>query len=288
MKPRLFILTRPGRPAQLVILLAAILLTAGIGYLHLLTGLAYEFHIFFILPVLIVAWFVSAGRAIIIGVLSVAIWYLADRELGGNQANRLPLVFNTAVRLSIFLYVVWLIGQVRAVLDRESRMAREDGLTGLANQRGFTSLGHNLLGLAQRQNTPVTVMFIDLDRFKEVNDSLGHDTGDTLLRTVSEVIRGSLRVSDLAGRLGGDEFALLLPGNDPEAAAGYAESLRQRLLKAMHERNWPVTFSIGVASFATPPADFDQMIKEADALMYEVKHSGRDRVLIRSHPAPVD
>lgn len=286
MKPHRFIITRPGRPAQLVILLAAILLAASIGYLHLLTGLAYEFHIIFILPVLIVAWFVSVGRAIIIGVLSVAIWYLVDRKLGGYQASSLPLVFNTAVRLCIFLYVVWLIGQMRAVLDRESRMAREDVLTGLANRRGFNTLGRNLLGLARRQNTPVTVMFIDLDRFKEVNDSLGHDTGDILLKTVSEVIRGSLRVSDLAGRLGGDEFALLLPGIDSEAAAGYAENLRQRLLKTMREKNWPVTFSIGVASFATPPADFDQMINEADALMYEVKHSGRDRVLIRHFPAP--
>ena len=281
MNLRHLILARTSRTAQRLILLAAILLTAGIGYLHLMTGLAYEFHIFFILPVLIVGWFVSTVNAIIISLLSVALWYLVDRELGGHQADNMPLLFNSTARLSIFLCVIWLLRQVRAVLDRESVMARQDSLTRLANRRGFTALGNILLGLAQRQNMPISAMFIDLDRFKEVNDKLGHKIGDELLKTVADVIRGHMRTSDTAGRWGGDEFALLLPGSGPDAIAIFAESLRQRLQKAMHDRNWPVTFSIGVASFATPPADLEQMLQEADALMYEVKHGGRDRVLIR-------
>lgn len=282
------ILTRPSRQARLAIWLLAIGLVAIVGYLHLQTGLAYEFHLFFIVPVVLVAWFISIRRAGVIATLTVILWYLADRQLGGEQAERLPMLFNTAVRLGIFLYVAWLLGQMRAVLDRESRLARADGLTGLDNRRGFTALGHNLLGLAQRQQAPISAIFIDLDRFKEVNDRLGHDAGDTLLQTVATTLRQHLRSSDIAGRLGGDEFALILPGTDGEAASAYAEELRQRLLDAMRKKGWPVTFSIGVASFAVAPADFERLLQAADVLMYEVKNDGRNRVLARNCDSGLD
>ncbi|MBK8121750.1 MAG: GGDEF domain-containing protein [Sulfuritalea sp.] len=122
-------------------------------------------------------------------------------------------------------------------------------------------------------------MFIDLDRFKEVNDTLGHDTGDALLTAVARIVREQVRASDIPGRLGGDEFALLLPNMNAKAASGYVEKLRRRLLAAMRESGWPVTFSIGVASHNVAPQDFDLLIKQADTLMYEVKRGGRDRVL---------
>ena len=128
-------------------------------------------------------------------------------------------------------------------------------------------------------------MFIDLDHFKRVNDESGHDTGDRLLRRVAEVLQKQLRASDLAGRLGGDEFVLLLPGAGAAAAAEYAEKLRLRLLAAMQESNWPVTFSIGVASYAQPPTELTDMLCEADRLMYEVKNGGRDGIRCQSYDA---
>jgi diguanylate cyclase (GGDEF)-like protein len=214
--------------------------------------------------------------ALIQGVVNTFVMFLS-RVIG--QANALPLIFNTTMRLAIFLYGAWLIGEMRRVLLRESRMAREDALKQLPNRREFHERGLQALAQAQRQGASFTAAFIDLDRFKEVNDTLGHDIGDALLTVVARIIREQVRISDIPGRLGGDEFVLLLPNMDAQAASGYVEKLRNRLLDAMREKGWLVTFSIGVASYKVAPQDFDLLIKQADTLMYEVKHSGRDRVL---------
>lgn len=283
MNLRRIILSRPGRLAQIGLWSASLACVGAVGYLHLLSGLGYEFHLFFILPVLVVAWFVSIRRAYVLAVLTVVLWYLADRQLGGEGSDRWPLLFNTLVRISILGGAVWLLARMRGILERETRLARQDNLTGLANRLGFHQDGEFLLNMARRQAIPVSALFIDLDHFKTVNDRFGHETGDRLLARVAAVLRERLRASDLAGRLGGDEFALILPGTGATAAADYAAALRERLLEAMREDDWPVTFSIGVASFATPPADLATLVREADRLMYTAKHDGRD--CIRSSSA---
>ncbi|HEX5674031.1 MAG TPA: diguanylate cyclase, partial [Azonexus sp.] len=124
-------------------------------------------------------------------------------------------------------------------------------------------------------------MFIDLDRFKEVNDAMGHQVGDQLLKSVAAAMRDHVRISAIPCRLGGDEFALLLPGMRASAAQVYVEQLHSRLLEAMKLNGWPVTFSIGVASYNVTPGDFDGLLKQADAVIYEVKHGGRNRILLR-------
>jgi diguanylate cyclase (GGDEF)-like protein len=96
---------------------------------------------------------------------------------------------------------------------------------------------------------------------------------------VAGIIREQVRASDIPGRLGGDEFALLLPNMNAQAASGYVGKLRDRLLAAMKESGWPVTFSIGVASYHVTPHDFDTLVKQGDLLMYEVKRGGRNRIL---------
>lgn len=279
MNMKALLLCQPGFLIRSGILVACVLITLLVGYLHTLSGLAYEFHVFFILPVLVVSWFNGKRFGYGVAVLAVAEWFIADRSLAGDLADVVPLVFNTAMRLFIFVLGAWLIAEMRRVLLRESRMAREDALTQLPNRREFHERGQQAFAQAQRQGAPFTAVFIDLDRFKEVNDTLGHDIGDDLLTTVARIIREQVRASDIPGRLGGDEFALLLPNMNAQAASGYVESLRKRLLAAMGEKGWPVTFSIGVASYKLAPHDFDLLLKQADALMYGVKHGGRDRIL---------
>ncbi len=256
-----------------------VLVTLLVGYLHTLTGLAYEFHVFFILPVLAASWFNGQRFGYGLAVLAALEWYIADQSLASDQAYVMSLIFNTAMRLTIFLFAAWLIGELRAVLMQESRMAREDALTQLPNRREFHERGHQAFAQAQRQGAPLTAVFIDLDRFKEVNDTLGHAVGDNLLTAVARIIREQVRASDIPGRMGGDEFALLLPNMNAQAASGYVGKLRDRLLATMKEKAWPVSFSIGVASYQIAPHDFDTLIGQADALMYEVKRCGRDRIL---------
>ncbi|MDP3538687.1 MAG: GGDEF domain-containing protein [Azonexus sp.] len=279
MNLKALLVLQPGLLIRSGTLVLGVLITLLVGYIHIVTGPAYEFHVFFILPVLVVSWFNGQRFGYGLAVLAVVEWFIADRSLAGDQADVLPLLFNSAMRLTIFLYGAWLLGEMRRVLLRESRMASEDALTQLPNRREFHERGQQAFAQAQRQGAPCTAVFIDLDRFKEVNDTLGHAIGDTLLIEVSRIIREHVRASDIPGRLGGDEFALLLPNMNTQAASGYVEKLRQRLLAVTKEKNWPVTFSIGVASYQVVPHDFDTLIKQADALMYEVKRSGRDRVL---------
>lgn len=279
MNLKALLLSQPGRLIRSGILVLCVLITLLVGHLHTLTGLAYEFHVFFILPVLVVSWFNGRRFGYGMALMAAVEWFIADWSLTGDQANALPLIFNTVMRLAVFLYGAWLIAEMRRVLMRESRLARVDALTQLPNRREFHERGLQAFAQAQRQGSSFTAVFIDLDRFKEVNDTLGHDTGDALLTAVARIIREQVRASDIPGRLGGDEFALLLPNMNAEAASVYVEKLRKRLLAAMAEKGWPVTFSIGVASYKVAPQDFDMLIKQADALMYEVKRSGRDRVL---------
>lgn len=279
MNLKALLLWHPGFLIRLGIVVLCVLIALLVGYLHALTGLAYEFHVFFILPVLVVSWFNGKRLGYGVAVLVTAEWFIADRSLAGDQADLLPLIFNTAMRLAIFLFGAWLIGEMRRALLRESRMAREDSLTQLPNRREFHERGQQAFAQAQRQGAPLTAVFIDLDRFKEVNDMLGHDVGDALLTAVARTMREQVRASDIAGRLGGDEFALLLPNMNAQAASGYVESLRKRLLAAMKEKGWQVTFSIGVASHKVAPRDFGQLVKQADALMYEAKRGGRDRIV---------
>lgn len=281
MIPRESLVWQPSFVVRTGIVVASVLVTLLVGYLHLLSGLAYEFHVFFILPVLAVSWFIGRRTGYILAALAAVEWFVADYSLSGAQGNLLPLVFNTIMRLAIFLYGAWLVAEMRRVLLRESQLAREDVLTGLPNRRDFSERGQQAFAQAQRQNAPFTAVFIDIDRFKEVNDQHGHAVGDELLNTVARIIHAQVRASDISGRLGGDEFALLLPNMNAHAASSYVEKLRKHLVSAMSDKDWPVTFSIGVASYQVAPMDFNALIKQSDSLMYEAKRNGGDRILQR-------
>jgi predicted signal transduction protein with EAL and GGDEF domain len=169
MKPGSLMLASPPRA---VVMAGALVLALIVTWLHLQTGLAYEFHFFFGLPVLGAVWFAGSRPGIVVAIVVVALWLVADFQLGGAQADTLPLLFNSAIRLSLFVVGAVLLAHPRRLLVRESRLAREDALTGLANRREFLERGAHTLALAARQNMAATAVFIDLDYFKEVNDSL--------------------------------------------------------------------------------------------------------------------
>jgi diguanylate cyclase (GGDEF)-like protein len=283
-----FFLWHPSSSVRLTLFVANCALITFLAYLHVATGLDYEFYVFFSLPVAAAAWFAGLRAGYTLTIITVMLWFAADRFLDSHQSELFPMLFNTAGRLLVFGSSVWLLVQLRSVLDRERRLAREDPLTRLPNRREFHTLGRQALAQAQREGAPISAVFMDIDRFKEVNDELGHAAGDALLICVSEVLRERLRASDIAGRLGGDEFALLLPGMSGAPSKLFIEELQQRLLKSMSAHCWPATFSIGVASDNRASRDFKSLLAEADSLMYEVKHSGKNRILHRelaAHPA---
>jgi diguanylate cyclase (GGDEF)-like protein len=164
--------------------------------------------------------------------------------------------------------------------DMVERQALVDGLTGLANRRAASDALHAEAARAERLETPLSVVLADLDGFKEVNDEHGHAVGDAVLRAFAEVLRETLRESDLAGRWGGEEFLLLLPGAEKEGAAQLAERVRIRLA-ARRIPSVPglrVTASFGVAEYAGE-ANTEQLVAAADDALYRAKRGGKDRVV---------
>lgn len=279
MRLRDILLWKPGHIARLGVISVASALIAVLAYLHTALGLTYEFYVFFTPPIAVVAWFAGPMAGYGVAIITTGLWLYGDYLLGFAEAGVWPMIVNSAGRLLVFCASIWVLVQLRNVLDRERQFARQDSLTQLSNRRDFFSRGRQLLAQAQRDGAPITAVFIDLDKFKQVNDEAGHKMGDAVLTCVAEILSARLRSNDIAGRLGGDEFALLLPGMEGTAAASYIGDLQRRLLAAMALREWPVTFSIGVASCQRAPVDFDALMAEADAVMYEVKHGGRNRVL---------
>jgi diguanylate cyclase (GGDEF)-like protein len=157
--------------------------------------------------------------------------------------------------------------------DRLLRLAIEDGLTGLLNRRGVTDRLQQELARAQRHQWPLSVLLLDVDRLKDINDRGGHRAGDRALRELGEAIRVACRATDSAGRWGGDEFLVVAPSSGAEAARTLAERIRAGAGAA-------VTVSVGVASLgpADPALEIGDLLSRADTALYRAKSAGRDRV----------
>ncbi|OHC91504.1 MAG: hypothetical protein A3J87_01760 [Sideroxydans sp. RIFOXYB12_FULL_59_6] len=173
----------------------------------------------------------------------------------------------------------------RKRLERELvRRAQTDVLTGLNNRRHFYDLAEQELARAKRYGKPLAMLMLDVDHFKQVNDSYGHHAGDAVLRKLSEVCIAALREIDVIGRYGGEEFVVLLPETDAHRALEAAERLRH----ALAEAEVPLaggdmlrfTVSIGVSNLVATDADLDSVLKRADKGLYEAKNSGRNRVCV--------
>ncbi len=172
--------------------------------------------------------------------------------------------------------------ELQVSLDEQRRMATTDGLTGLSNRRRFDELLHKRFYEASRYGFDLSCCMCDLDCYKQLNDTFGHQVGDHVLAEAAGVIRASLRKVDVAGRYGGDEFVLLLPHTSLEWAMRVTDRIRSRISSATAPicDGRGVTVSMGVASLRSDqPRDADHLLSMADRALYLAKQRGRDRVV---------
>ncbi|NKN32718.1 diguanylate cyclase [Marichromatium bheemlicum] len=165
--------------------------------------------------------------------------------------------------------------------QRLRELANTDDLTGLTNRRHFFTKLQHALDRTRRHHTATAVLMLDLDHFKQINDSYGHGGGDAVLRAFAAVLRAELRSTDCAGRLGGEEFAVLVPDSDLDAAHQFAERLRGHIaaLRVEHKETViEVTVSIGCTQVEADDRDPDSILARADEALYRAKRNGRDRV----------
>ena len=249
-----------------------------LGLIDYVTGPDFSFVVFYLLPVFLVTWFAGRRAGITISLMSGIAWFLADVLTMVEGTHPSIPYLNLASKLGFFLLVNYTVSSLRTALERERDMARTDYLTQVANSRYFSDIASQEIKRAGRYQHPFTVAYLDIDDFKRINDRWGHSTGDELLALVADTIRTNIRSTDAVARLGGDEFVLLLPETGYTAAAVVMQKVHLSLLSAMEQKAWPVTFSIGVVTFRTPPDSVDGMLKVADAFMYSVKHAGKNGI----------
>lgn len=182
------------------------------------------------------------------------------------------------------------IEQLKAEIERLRGLVFYDELTGILNRRGFFKEAGNFFSFLisdreqERRIRPVTffsVMFLDVDNFKSINDSFGHEVGDKVLVEVAQVVVNTVRGNDIVGRIGGEEFVAALPGADISVAQEIAERIRHKVetMNIPHLQGLCVTVSIGIVTRENEH-ELEELIKEADKAMYQAKQSGKNRVQV--------
>jgi diguanylate cyclase (GGDEF)-like protein len=203
---------------------------------------------------------------------------VADVLSGHVYSSPLIYLWNTGIRLGIFAVVTCLLAALHEALEQERNLSRTDPLTGAANTRAFLETIQSEIDRFERYRHPFTVVYIDLDNFKTVNDRYGHLAGDKALHAIVTEIRKRLRRSDMVGRLGGDEFGLFLPETGQDASQTVVKKIRTGILESMQLRKLPVTASLGVITCEGIPKSPEVLIKLADELMYSIKNHGKDGI----------
>ena len=257
-------------------------LIAAIGSLDLFTGYELSFSLFYVIPISVVTWMVGRKFGILASIASAGVWLAADLASGHMYRHPLIPAWNTFIRLAVFIIITFLLSELLDTLKREKVLARTDYLTGAVNSRNFFELLQMEILRLQRYQRPFTLVYFDVDNFKSINDRLGHNTGDLVLRTVVTVTREQVRRTDIIARMGGDEFVILLPETDEHAARIVLAKLQSCLQAEMQAQNWGVTFSFGVLTCAAATSSAEQYVRMVDELMYTVKHNNKNAAIYRT------
>jgi diguanylate cyclase (GGDEF)-like protein len=226
-----------------------------------------------------VALLTSALVVLGLGLLRVA--FTSPQSLVGEVlGNRLTYIYVFAATAAVFSVLGFVLGRQA---DELRRLSMTDPLTGLGNRRAISRRLREEWRRAQRQRSPLSVLLIDLDGLKQINDERGHAAGDHALQATARAVKAALRATDFGARWGGDEFAIVASETNRHAAQRLAERLLDRMTQHGRTGDVAVTASIGVAT-ANPAEHTEErlahLLHEADAALYEAKMNGRNRIRV--------
>ncbi|MGC8555172.1 MAG: GGDEF domain-containing protein [Candidatus Acidulodesulfobacterium sp.] len=177
----------------------------------------------------------------------------------------------------------------KKIFDQDlENMALTDGLTGLYNRRYFDMFYENIFNQSSRYGIPLTLIMCDIDHFKKINDTYGHDKGDVVLKEIADILKSNTRKTDIAARFGGEEFMLCLPSTEITSALDVARKIKQMVLNVKTKDIKKVTISMGVTfyrkEFESNPKG---LLKRLDDLLYEAKKRGRNRIISEDHTGDI-
>lgn len=268
-----------GRLAPRWLIVIAFLLVGVIVFASYLISVDIRFSFFYLLPIALTSWFVGRRAGIVFSFLSAAAWFTEYcLEHVSTPEENLVAAEETVLLLGFYLLLSILLSTLSGALGRERTAARRDPLTQIPNRRAFFELAETEIQRVARYGGRFTVAYMDLDNFKQVNDRDGHETGDRVLVLASEAMRKGLRVNDIVARIGGDEFIVLLPETGAPEADSVFRKVENQIASVMRAGNWPVTVSVGAATFEKVPESVEQMVRVVDELMYCAKMKGKNRL----------
>lgn len=255
-----------------------LLFSVGVSVISYGTGWAYALTPLYLLPITMVSYHVGRLAGLTVAAVSTIGWAVAEFYSNIPNAAANLLYWNALVRFLTFVVICFILGHLKQINQRLISLATTDALTDLLNQRAFSELAALEIKRCRRYKRPFTLVFLDLDDFKAINDTFGHGVGNELLQTVAVTLRTVSRATDYLARFGGDEFEILLTETASDAADQYLRRMTLRLRDATQAKGWNITSSIGAITFDTAPASVDEMIQQADGLMYAVKKSGKNSI----------
>jgi diguanylate cyclase (GGDEF)-like protein len=258
-----------------LIVTSALIFIAILGFVDYVTNPYLSFQIFYLIPIALVTWFAGRWMSIIPLAASAIAWFFDDVSYSHSYSHPLIPYWNIIAKIVFFIFIIYIMSKLKRILDQEKFFARIDYLTETANKRHFYEATLKEVSRSNRYKRPITIAYIDLDNLKRINDSFGHKAGDSALYQTADLLKKSVRTSDVVARIGGDEFAILFPETDYEASETIIQRIRKGLSDAIQKNAWATTLSIGAVTSVSHPCDLETLISNADSLMYSAKREGK-------------
>lgn len=242
-----------------------------LGITDLLTPVEFVFSFLYLLPIAFTTWFSGKKAGILIAMICTA--FVSRLHF---QTGLVASAWNIVSVFGIFIVVALMLSRIRQLLENEKKLSRVDFLTGALNVRAFTEFVEYELSLLQREFSPFSLTYIDVDNFKLVNDKYGHGVGDELLKSVAMRIKQVLRRTDIVARVGGDEFVVFFPSTNQNEAKVAVKKISENIRQLAGEYRLPITASLGVVTSMNASYKLNDLLSKADKLMYEVKNDGKN------------
>jgi diguanylate cyclase (GGDEF)-like protein len=274
----LFRLAAPGKLPERAVFVVSIAAMLAIFVANIaMEDSGLRMHVLYVLPLLAIGMH-SERRSLYLAGVAVALVLELIAFL--RVETSLAIVTGNAILECIVAVVCFSVADTARVnYLKVLNLARTDDLTGLMNRRAFVRTAELEIERQVRYGGEFSIMMLDLDGFKALNDTRGHSVGDLALRHLAEAIRASIRRADSVARIGGDEFVVLMPNTPRAACASICQQLRHAVAAGMKDSGYTITASIGSVTFEEPPESIDAALKAADGAMYRAKHNGGDCVV---------
>jgi diguanylate cyclase (GGDEF)-like protein len=249
---------------------------------YIILGPEVTFTLLYLFPIVAVAWVSGFRPGVFVATLSIIEWgYIKFHNFQSPEISLFML--NIISKFVVFIFVIFIITQLKARIKKEKLFATHDHLTGVLNRKGFYEILEIEVYRAKRNRTSLGLAYCDIDNFKEVNDSLGHDAGDDVLIQFSKMVTSEIRKTDIFARIGGDEFVILFQDIDLRESKSIVRKIMNEFAKISERKEWPTTLSIGIGVFRSRHLDIKKMMTATDTLMYNVKKGTKNGVIYHEY-----